>query len=80
MKNSKKSDFEKAIDYIKGEGSFTSLFDGFIDNHNKKHNNFHHDKTVDEFDSSEEFADEYADDFDSFEEAMDYYDDEKESD
>ena len=39
-----------------------------------------HDPAVDEFDSAEEFAEEYADDFDSFEEAMDYYEDEKEED
>lgn len=83
MKNSHKRGNEKLMDVIFGKEKPTSLLDILLDtNTNKKphiSNKKHYDDSLDEFDSAEEFADEYADDFDSYEEAMDYYDDEKET-
>ena len=93
MKNNSEKEFKDFVDALAGKKEVDTLKTIFS-NDNKIHyknekestnyrnskSNKDHDPTVDEFDSAEEFAEEYADDFDSFEEAMDYYEDEKEDD
>ncbi len=92
MKNSKSSlgEFKDFVDALTGKKEVDTLKTIFsnddrihyknerddVDYRGNKHEKSH-DPSVDEFDSAEEFAEEYADDFDSFEEAMDYYEDEK---
>lgn len=82
MKNNSSKEFKDFVDALTGKKEIDPLKTLFSkdDNLHFKKNNRNHDFSIDEFDSAEEFAEEYEDDFDSFEEAMDYYDDEKDED
>lgn len=95
MKNNRDSlsEFKDFVDVFTGKkevDTFKTIFsnDGRVHYKNKKESSNHsnekhkreYDSIIDDFDSAEDFAEEYADDFDSFEEAMDYYEDEKEED
>lgn len=63
---------KKEVDYVK------TIFSNDDQLHFKRSSDLNsHDKLVDEFDSPEEFEEEYEDDFDEDEEAMDYYEDEE---
>lgn len=64
------------VDKLTGKKEM-SLIDELLDIDTMKHHKKPEHKDVDEFDSAEEFSEEYEDDFYDEDEAMDEYDDEK---
>lgn len=81
MKSNTQKEFKDFIDALTGKkevDTIKTIFsnDGRVHYKNESHKK-DHDEAVDEYDSSEDFAEAYEDDFDDEDDAMDYYDDEK---